>query len=360
MKTALIHYWLVNDRGGEKVLGQLTEIFPEADVFAHVYEPSAMPDTIRSRNVRTTWIQKLPFANKNYQSYLPLMPRALRSLNLDEFDLIISSESGPAKGIRKPEGAVHICYCHTPMRYLWDMADEYYRQASPLKKLGMKLLLPWLRRQDLWSAGQVDHFIANSRFVAERIKRIYDRDSVVIHPPVNTDHFCSVRRNPADFYLFFGQLTAYKRADLAVLAFNRLGKRLVIAGTGEERSALEKLAGPNIEFLGRISDGKRDELYSSARALVFPGVEDFGIVPVEAQAAGCPVIALRAGGALETVIEGRTGVFFDRADTDELCDAVERLELAEFSEESCRENSRRFSEDRFRREIRGFVDGCLG
>ena len=359
MKTALIHYWLVNDRGGEKVLGQLTELYPDADVFAHVYEPDAMPESIRSRNVRTTWIQNLPFAKQNYQSYLPLMPWASRSLNLGPYDLVISSESGPAKGIRKPEGALHICYCHTPMRYLWDMADDYYRQASPLKKLGMKLLLPWLRRQDLWSADQVDHFVANSQFVAERIKRIYDRDSVVIHPPVDTDHFCGLRRDEQDFYLFFGQLTAYKRADLAVLAFNRLGKRLVVAGTGEERGALEKIAGPNIEFLGRITDSKRDELYSSARALVFPGVEDFGIVPVEAQAAGCPVIALRAGGALETVIEGRTGTFFGEANEGELCDAIQRFELMEFREENCRENARRFSEDRFREEMRDFVAGCL-
>ena len=360
MKTALIHYWLVNDRGGEKVLGQLAELFPDADLFAHVYEPGAMPDTIRRMNVRTTWIQNLPFAKQNYQSYLPLMPWASRSLNLREYGLIISSESGPAKGIRKPAGALHICYCHTPMRYLWDMADDYYRQASLLKKLGMKLLLPWMRRQDLWSASQVDHFVANSRFVAERIKRIYGRDSVVIHPPVDTKHFFGLRRDPQDFYLFFGQLTAYKRADIAVQAFNRLGKRLVVAGTGEERSALEKIAGGNIEFLGRISDDERDELYSGARALVFPGVEDFGIVPVEAQAAGCPVIALRAGGALETVVENRTGVFFDEANEDALCAAVQRFESMEFGQEHCRENARRFSTERFRKEMWGFVAGCRG
>jgi len=362
MKTAIIHYWLVNDRGGEKVLAELAKLYPEADLFTHAFDPKAVPEAIRSLNVCTTFIQKLPFAKKFYQIYLPLMPWALRRLDLSGYDLIISSESGPAKGIRKPKGATHICYCHTPMRYLWDMSDEYYQAASPLKKLGMKLFLPWLKKWDRWSATQVDHFIANSQFVAERIKKIYAREATVIHPPVDTEHFLKLQRDPQDFYLFFGQLTAYKRADLAIEAFNRLGKRLVVAGDGESFQGLGKLktlnselGTLNIEFLGRISDEKRDELYLQAKALIFPGTEDFGIVPLEAQAAGCPVIAFGQGGALETVVENETGLFFENQTVDSLCDAVERFQCLENMEVACRENAKGFSTERFAGQIAAYI-----
>ena len=355
MRIALIHYWLVNDRGGEKVLAELVKLYPDADVFTHVYDPETMPESIRRMTVRATFIQKLPFAKKLYQNYLPLMPWALRRIDLSGYDLIITSESGPAKAIRKPKGATHICYCHTPMRYLWDMSDEYYQNASLLKKMGMKLFIPWLRKWDLWSATQVDHFIANSQFVADRIKRIYGRDATVIHPPVNTGHFQTLERDLQDFYLFFGQLTAYKRADLAIEAFSRLGLRLVVAGAGECFQGLEELAGPNIEFLGRISDEKRDELYSQAKALVFPGVEDFGIIPVEAQAAGCPVIAHGQGGALETIVDGETGLFFNEQTAKSLCDAVEKFQALELFEATCRENAARFSTEHFSGQIRHFI-----
>lgn len=367
MKTALIHYWLVNDRGGEKVLARLAEQFPDADLFTHVYDPAAMPEEIRRMPIRTTFIQKLPFAKKYYKNYLPLMPWALRRIDLSGYDLIISSESGPAKGIRKPEGATHICYCHTPMRYLWDMSDEYYQNASLLKKLGMKIFLPWLRKWDLWSATQVDRFIANSQFVAERIKNIYGREAEVVYPPVDVEHFQTLERDPQEFYLFFGQLTAYKRADLAIEAFNRLGLRLIVAGDGEEFEKLKtlnsELGTRNIEFLGRISDEERDELYSQAKALIFPGIEDFGIIPVEAQAAGCPVIAYGKGGALETVVENETGLFFEEQTADALCAAIQKFHSTigreagaiatatnevkwptlENMEAACRENAARFS-----------------
>jgi len=347
MKTALIHYWLVNDRGGEKVLAKLAEQFPDADLFTHVYDPEAMPDVIRRMNIFTTFIQKLPFAKKLYKYYLPLMPWALRRLDLSGYDLIISSESGPAKGIRKPPGATHICYCHTPMRYLWDLSGEYAQNASFLQKIGMRIFLPALRKWDLWSATQVDHFIANSQFVAARIKRIYNRDADVVYPPVDVAHFSKLKRDPQDFYLFFGQLTAYKRADLAIEAFAKLGKRLVIAGSGEELEKLKtrnsELGTLNISLLGRVSDEKRDELYSQAKALIFPGVEDFGIIPVEAQAAGCPVIAFGQGGALETVIDGETGVFFAEPTADSLCAAVQKFQTLENMESACRANAARFS-----------------
>jgi glycosyltransferase involved in cell wall biosynthesis len=361
MKTALIHYWLVNDRGGEKVLAELARMFLSADLFTHVYDPDSMPVSIKCMKVRTTFIQKLPFAKKLYKHYLPLMPWALRRLDLSGYDLIISSESGPAKGIRKPPEAVHICYCHTPMRYLWDMSGEYAQNASLLQKIGMKLFLPALRKWDLWSATQVDHFIANSQFVAERIKSIYNREAAVIYPPVDVEHFLQLKRDPQDFYLFFGQLTTYKRADLAVETFARLGKRLVIAGSGEQMEALKQLAQhltpnaqcleSNISFLGRISDEKRDALFSQAKALIFPGIEDFGIIPVEAQAAGCPVIAFGQGGALETVVENQTGLFFNEPTADSLINAVTRFETMKFDPAVCRDKARRFSAESFRSEF---------
>ena len=421
MKTAIIHYWLVNNRGGEKVLAQLCEQFPDADIYTHVYDPASMPEEIRRMPIRTTFIQKLPFAKILYKNYLPLMPWALRRLDLSDYDLIISSESGPAKGIRKPAGATHICYCHTPMRYLWDLSDDYYQNASPLKKLGMKLFVSNLRKWDIWSATQVDQFVANSQFVADRIKKIYGREANVVYPPVNVEHFQTLERDPKDFYLFFGQLTAYKRADLAIEAFNRLGKRLIVAGVGEELESLKQLAThpglrpplrrrgrlklpptggvperrggsdveipsgggvserrggspvSRIEFLGRISDEKRDELYSQAKALIFPGVEDFGIIPVEAQAAGCPVIAFGQGGALETVVDGETGLFFHEPTADSLCNAVEKFhsmrsergfcisksndhrerQRLELSEAACRANAARFSSERFAKQMTG-------
>jgi len=359
MKTAFIHYWLVNYRGGEKVLAQLAGLFPDADLFTHVYDREKMPPEINRLNVRTTFISRLPLAAKLYRSYLPLMPAALRRINLKKYDLIISFESGPAKGILKPKGAVHVCYCFTPMRYLWDMADTYYQRASALKKIGMRCLLPILRRWDRWSASQVDFFLADSRFIADRIRRIYGRESTVIYPPVEVERFAGLSRDPRDFYLFFGQLTAYKRADLAVEAFRLSGKKLVVAGAGEELKKLEtrnsELGTRNISFLGRVSDEKLNELYSQAKALIFPGIEDFGIVPVEAQAAGCPVIAFRAGGALETVKENETGLFFDEPAADSLASAVNRFEQMRFDPSVCRANAGRFSAERFRTE---FVDVC--
>jgi glycosyltransferase involved in cell wall biosynthesis len=253
------------------------------------------------------------------------MPAATRALKLDGYDLIVSSESGPIKGIRKPKGARHVCYCHTPMRYLWDMHDEYFRSAGIGGKLAMKLFTPYLRREDLKSAESVDEFVANSAFVAERIKRIYGRESVVVHPPVDVEFFEDCTRGAGDYYLFAGAPVWYKRLDLARAACERLGRRLVVVGGG---------------------GFSREELrsaYAGARALLFPGVEDFGIVPVEAQAAGVPVIAFRGGGALETVREGETGLFFDSASVESICNAIEESEGRRWNPELCRENALRFS-----------------
>ena len=343
MRTALLHYWLTNVRGGEKVLAAIGEMLPEADIFTHVFG-KGMRDEGRGMRwkghlVTESFIARLPFGRRKPQAYLPLMPMASRALKRDGYDFIVSSESGPIKGISKPKCARHVCYCHTPMRYLWDMHDEYYRSAGLIGKLSMKLFTGYLRREDLKSAESVDEFVANSAFVAERIKRIYGRDSVVVHPPVDVEFYGNCTRDAGDYYLFAGAPVKYKRLDLARAACERLGRRLVVVGGG-----------------GFMREELRSA-YAGARALLFPGVEDFGIVPVEAQAAGVPVIAFRGGGALETVRDGETGVFFDRQDVESLCGAMEECEGRSWNPDACRANARRFSKQVFLNRMKGVL-GC--
>ena len=330
MRTALLHYWLTNVRGGEKVLAALGEMFPDADVFTHAYRPARMEGLFATHRVTESFIARLPLGRRHPQAYLPLLPRASRSLKLDGYDLIVSSESGPIKGIRKPKGARHVCYCHTPMRYLWDMHDDYYRVAGLGGKLAMRLFTPYLRRADLKSAESVDAFVANSAFVAERIKRIYGRDADVVHPPVAVEFFSSAPASErGDYYLFAGAPVDYKRLDLAEAACRKTGRRLVVAGGGN------------------VTDAELRDLYARARALIFPGLEDFGIVPVEAQAAGTPVIAFGRGGALETVVAGETGLFFDEQSVESLCNAIESFESRTWSPDACRRNAARFSKAAF-------------
>jgi glycosyltransferase involved in cell wall biosynthesis len=330
IRVAIVHYWLVNMRGGEKVIEAFLEMFPQADIYTHVYDPQSMPETIKSKKIFTSYIQKLPFAKKMYQKYMPLMPRALSEFNLQEYDLVISSESGPAKGVVANPNAYHICYCHTPMRYLWDMYHEYFRNTNFFVQFFMKRLIPGLRLWDIASANLVDCFIANSNYVAKRIRRYYNREAIVVNPPVDIDKFSSVERYPKDFYLFFGQLTGYKRADLAIEACISSGRKLLLAGAGLKKREVQKFKKTGlITFLGRVSDEEVRKLYASARALLFPGIEDFGIIPVEAQAAGCPVIAYKDAGALETVKENVTGIFFDKQNPASLVEALDRFEAAE-------------------------------
>ena len=338
MKTALLHYWLTNMRGGEKVLAALGRMFPGSVVYTHAFGKGIRDQGSgirwRGHDVYETFIARLPLGRRHPQAYLPLMPLATRALKLDGYDLIISSESGPIKGIRKPKGARHVCYCHTPMRYLWDMHDEYYRDAGLGGKLAMKLFTPYLRKEDLKSADAVDTFIANSHFVAERIKRIYGRDAVVVHPPVDVEFFSSpikqsnkqsIKQSP--YYLFAGANVKYKCLDLAEAACAKMGRRLVVAKG--------------------VSDEELRSLYAGAKALLFPGLEDFGIVPVEAQAAGTPVIAFGKGGALETVKEGETGLFFSEQTLESLCNAIEEFEGRNWDSANCRANSIRFSPHEF-------------
>lgn len=329
MKIAIVHYWLVTMRGGEKVLEELCRLFPEADIFTNVYAPEKISDTIKKHKIYTTKINKWPFAKKLYQKYMPFMPKALMELNLTDYDLIISSESGPAKGICPAPGAFHVCYCHTPMRYLWDMYHEYFAKANPVVKFFMKKMIPGLRQWDILSSNLVDHFIANSSFVAARIQRYYNRKSDVVFPPCDIEKYLSNPRDPKDFYLFFGQLVGYKRADLAIQACINSGRKIVVIGDGQSKDAKKYMRSGLVTFTGRVSDEKIAQYLSQAKALLFPGIEDFGIIPVEANAAGCPVIAYRKGGACDSILENKTGLFFDEQTTGSLINCIDEFEKRE-------------------------------
>lgn len=361
-RVALIHYWMTGMRGGEKVLKTIAALFPGADIYTHVADPALLRAHFPGHQVRETFIGRLPFARQVYQYYLPLMPMALEQVDLGGYDLVISSESGPAKGVIVPPHVPHLCYCHSPMRYLWDMYPEYLRSKNAIVRAAMRPLFHYLRIWDQLCAARVDHFVANSDFVASRIAKYYRRPASVVHPGIEISRY-QVSLAPSGNYLFVGELVGYKRAELAVRAFNQLRRPLDIVGDGPERRRLQAIAGPNVRFLGRIADPLLRELLSGCKALVFPGVEDFGLVPVEAMASGRPVIALRAGGALETVVDGMTGVFFDQPDSvGHLIAAVERFEslISNFDSHRIREHAERFSNDRFaeafKKEVRSLLD----
>lgn len=357
MKVAIIHYWLVGMRGGEKVLDALCDLYPDADVFTHVYRPDRISATIRGHRVRTTFIDRLPFSHRMYQKYLPLMPLALEQIDLSAYDLVISSESGPAKGVLTRPDTLHVCYCHTPMRYVWSGYHDYLSSAGPLIRPLMPYAIHRLRQWDLAAAARVDHFIANSTTVAQRIWRVYRREATVIHPPVDVARFAT-DAPPGDYYLFVSQLVPYKRADIAIEAFNRMGKPLVVVGEGEEYKRLKQLAGPTVRLAGHCSSAELARHYAECRALVFTANEDFGIVPVEAMASGRPVLALRRGGATETVKEGVTGLFFDEQTPDALIDAVRRFEEQEsrFHAAIIQDHARRFDESVFKARLQDTVD----
>lgn len=358
MKVAIIHYWLVNMRGGEKVIEALCELYPQADIFTHVVDESALSPILRKHRIYTTFIARLPGAKRHYHWYLPLMPLALEQLDLSGYDLVISSESGPAKGIIVGPNTRHICYCHSPMRYLWDMYHEYLNGASLPVRCLFPVLAHYLRIWDRQSALSVDQFIANSNFIAKRIAKYYRRDSVVIHPPVAVDDFY-IADNIDDYYLVFGQLVKYKRADLAVEVFNRLGKPLLVIGDGDMLPRLKQVANDNIRFLGKLPFDQVRHHLAHCKALIFPGMEDFGIVPVEAMASGRPVIAFAAGGALETVVDQVTGVFFTEQTPESLISAIEAFEHIQdrIRPEVIRRHAEEFSANTFKERLSHFI-GC--
>jgi glycosyltransferase involved in cell wall biosynthesis len=340
-------------RGGERVLERLIRLFPEADLFTHVYDAAAVSDTIRARPVKTTFIDRLPAARSLYQKYLPLMPYALERLDLSGYDLVISSESGPAKGVIVPPDALHVCYTHSPMRYLWDQHALYRTNAGRASRLGTDLFSKGLRTWDVTTAQRVDRFAANSAFVARRIEKYYRRDSQVVYPPVDLSLFQPAAAAPDDYFLWCSQFTAYKRPDLAVEAFNRLGRPLVMVGKGPVLAEMKKRAGPNIRIIERLPFEQLKAVYRNARALVFTAEEDFGLVPVEVMASGRPVIALGRGGVLETVTENVSGLFFDRPEVDALIDAVERFDkwLPHFDQARTVALTARFAPEHFDRGI---------
>jgi len=361
LKVAIVHFWLVNYRGGEKVLDALLEMFPQSDIFTHVYDPKRVSKTIREKNVQTTFIQKLPFARSRYQLYLPLMPLALEQLDLSGYDLVISSESGPAKGVLVPPETPHICYCHSPMRYVWDQYHAYRKSAGGMKRLAMYFLMSSLRQWDVTSASRIDRIIANSNAVSKRIHRYWRRDSVVVAPPVDVDRFKPAGKRD-DFYLHVGELVGYKRVDLAIDACNALKRRLIIIGTGPEEKKLKAIAGPTIEFLGRLPDDLLAQHYSRCRALLFPAEEDFGMVPIEAMASGAPVIAFARGGARDYVCEGVTGLFFEAQTSESLIEGMVRFDMTAhaFDSKTISEFAKQhFNKDLFKQKFAEIVNTVL-
>lgn len=352
LKVAVVHYWWLSNRGGEAVVAALLELFPDADLHVHVCDEKLVRETLGTGfrgQIITSLIARLPGARRHYQKYLPLMPLALEQWDLTAYDLVISSESGPAKGVVTRPDALHLCYCHSPMRYLWDMYPAYLGRAGRLIRTLFPLVAHWLRVWDRVAADRVDTFVANSGFIAARIRKFYRREAQVVFPPVNTSAFVADRPRQ-DFYLCLGQLVAYKRADLAVDAFNQLGLPLVVIGEGELLPELSARAGSNIHFLGRQPFAVVQEHLQHCKGLIFPGVEDFGIVPVEAMAAGAPVIAYGRGGVLDTVIDGETGLLFHEQTVTALIQAVQQIEsgAVTFEPQRLRQQAEKFDRQVFR------------
>jgi glycosyltransferase involved in cell wall biosynthesis len=362
-RVALVHDWLTGMRGGERCLEVFCELFPDAPLFTLLHVPGSVSPVIEDRRIVTSFVQRLPSAATRYRQYLPLFPAAVRALSLDGYDLVLSLSHCVAKAVRVPPDALHLCYCFTPMRYVWDLEDDYARGAGWLTRAALPPMAAALRRWDRRTRG-VDEFVAISHHIADRIRRAYGRPSEVIHPPVDVARF-RLAEAIDDYYLVVSALVPYKRVDLAVAAAGRLGRRLVVVGSGPEEARLRALAGPGVTFLGRRPDAEVAELYARCQAVLFPSVEDYGIVPLEAAAAGRPTIALARGGALETMVgldegaEPPTAVFFAEPTVDALAGAMTAFEAAadRFDPHALRARAERFDRPRFARHLREYVQG---
>jgi len=379
MKTAIVHEWLISYAGSERVLGQITALYPDADLYSLLdFLPDEERGFILNKHAATSFIQRLPMAKEKYRNYLVLMPFAIRRFDLSGYDLIITSSHTVAKGIRKVPGQLHICYCHTPMRYIWDLQKQYLKEAGldrGMRGLILRALFSRLRKWDVSTSRNVDHFIANSQYIKERIKRAYGRDSVVIYPPVDVESF-EVTEKKEDFFVAVSRLVPYKKMDLIVEAFSSMGLPLIVIGDGPDFGKVKRRSSKNIELMGHLKGDVLKMYMQKARALVFAAEEDFGIVPVEAQACGTPVIAFGRGGARETVVPfnklevrsenlelktrnlSPTGIFFNEQTPSSLIDAVKRFEKIEgrFNPYDLRRNAERFSKERFDREFKNFVN----
>lgn len=361
MKKALINDWYNQNGGAEKVIHAINNVWDDFDHFALVdfLNDEERKFILHGKTAKTSFIQKLPFAKKDHRKFLQFFPYAIEQFDLREYDLILSSSSSIAKGVLTNNNQLHICYCHSPMRYAWDLYHQYLDEAKlnkGLKSIYAKYVLHKVRIWDSVTVNRVDHFIANSKYIAARIKKIYNRDSTVIYPPVNTDFF-ELEEDKEDFYFTASRMVSYKKVQLIVEAFNELpNHKLIVGGNGPDFEKIKKIAKSNIQIVGHVSGNHLKQYMQKAKAFVFAAEEDFGIIPVEAQACGTPVIAFGKGGVLETVINGKTGLFFNEQTVSSLEKAVQTFETIKFDPIIIRENALRFSKERFENEIKEFVD----
>jgi len=370
LRVALVHDWLTGMRGGERCLEVFCELFPDADLFTLLHVPGSVSPVIERRRIVTSFVQRLPGAVERYRYYLPLFPAALRAFDFSAYDLVLSASHAVAKAARRRPGATHVCYCFTPMRYVWDLYDDYFGARAPRPaRLVMPPLAAALRRWDRRTSGRPDRLAAISRFVADRIRRVWNRGADVIYPPVDVGRFTLADEGPADYYLVVGALVPYKRLDLAVAAVTRMKRRLLVVGSGPDARRLAAMAGPTVEFLGWRSDAEVAPLYARCRAVLFPAMEDFGIVPLEAMAAGRPVIAYGVGGATETVVgldtaaeAPPTGVFFRPQTVDALVEAIATLERNErrFEPKALRARAEAFDRPLFRDRVAAYLAQAVG
>jgi len=362
-RVALVHDWLTVSRGAEKVLLELCRLFPSAEIHTLLWNPGKVHPEIDRRVVQTSFLQRFPDATRLYRNYLPLFPKAIESLEIPKVDLVISSSHAVAKSVIVPKGTCHVSYVHTPMRFLWGDTASYFQfgRGRRLKSAALKLVSPYLRRFDVRTANRVNHFIANSENVRERIRRVYDREATVVHPPVDTDFYHpEPSSGGGDYYLIASALEPHKRIDLAVRAFAGMNASLVVVGAGTQQAELRSIAGDNVSFVGRVSDEELRRLYRGCRAALLPGVEDFGIVPVEAQACGRPVVCFNRGGARETVVPGETGVYFENQEPAALQAAIAESEQIAWDPEHIRRHSLQFSRVQFRDRMEQFFASRLG
>ncbi|WP_407429161.1 glycosyltransferase [Treponema sp.] len=368
-KIAIVHDWLVNYGGAERVVEELLKIYPEAEIFTLVYDEKKMGKIFPKEKVHTSFIQKWPFSTKLYTKFLKFMPKAFESFDFSNYKLVICSSSCCAKGVITPPLVPHVAYIHTPMRYAWDKYFEYRASSGLLTKFFMNRWMPQIRLWDYVSSQRIDGLIANSNYISRRIKKYWNRDSMVVWPPVDTERLSPNGKEPEDFFVVFSRFVSYKRIDLAITACANLKKKLVVIGSGSQEKELKALAqsykDADITFTGRISDEEVKDYLQRCRALIFCAEEDFGIIPVEAQACGRPVIAFGKGGAVETVINGKTGVFFSHQTSDSVERAINRFEALEkenpytFDSDFIAQHAQKFSTERFFREIKECIDKTI-